>query len=142
MRYNNIIVAVDLSDESEQLIQQADEINRQYFQAEMAIIHVSDQHVTGYAAGMGSGHIANEMQLRQEIFPQLRQICERSGIPGSQIHILIGEVAEKLQEYVAEKACDLIIIAGHKGKHGLRALLSTDSDVLHRSDCDVLTLKL
>lgn len=37
----------------------------------LQLLYVGEHHVTGFGATIAHGHIANDMQIRQEIFPEI-----------------------------------------------------------------------
>jgi nucleotide-binding universal stress UspA family protein len=139
--YNEIVVAVDVDENTDLIVGAASELNEHYFRAEVSIVHVCEPHVTGYGELMGKNHLANEMQIRQSLFPQLRLVAKKYGIPGNRIHILFGKVAESLFYFTEERNSNLIIIGPHD-KHGLSDIFADYELAMTRnSRCDVLSVK-
>jgi|TARA_B110000116_G_C16761107_1_gene548467 universal stress protein A len=139
--YKSILIAVDLSDESEQVIKQSLQLYPN-LQSKVHLIHTAEQPVTGYGELIGKNHCASENQIRQEIYPTLKQLSEKYGIPCKNLHIKFGSPADTIHEFAEQIEADLIVSGSH-GKHGIQLLLgSTANSIIHGAQCDVLTVRL
>ena len=139
--YRHVVVALDLDDHPEELLKDACELNERYFKARLDIVHVCDPQVTGYGELMGRHHINNEMQVRQKLFPQLRELLAPFDVNPGSVHVLFGKVADSILQFTLEYECDLLILGGH-GRSGWWGILgATDTELYKKSQCDVLALK-
>ena len=143
--YQKILVAVDLSSESElvlekaQLIADADaEIHVVYVQEPMDNVYVGI--VPQSAAFSGLGDL--ESQLGEELKQKLAALGEKFNLAPDHLHILNGSPANEIHRFADESGTQLIVIGTH-GQKGLQLLLgSTANAVLHGAGCDVLSVKI
>lgn len=139
--YQHVVVALDLDDHPEELLKDACGLNELYFKARLDIVHVCDPQVTGYGELMASHHINNEMQVRQKLFPQIRDLLVPLDLSPNSVHVLFGKVADCILQFTIEHSSDLLILGGH-GRHGWWDILgATDTALFKKSQCDVLTFK-
>jgi universal stress protein A len=143
--YRKILVAVDLSSESEvvlnkaQLIADADaEIHLVYVQEPMDNVYVGI--VPQSAAFSGLGDL--ESQLGDELKQKLAALGEKFGLAPEYLHILHGSPANEIHRFAKETGSQLIVIGTH-GQKGFQLLLgSTANAVLHGAGCDVLSVRI
>ncbi len=139
--YRNILVAVDLNEETNVVVYKASEMASQY-DAQLSIVHVVEP--LGYAYG---GDIPIDMtevqsQLKGHAATQLQKIGSQFSIPEENQYVVIGRPEAEIHRMVEESGYDLVVVGSH-GKHGLQLLFgSTSSGVLHGSNCDVLAVRL
>ena len=130
--YKKILIAVDISGETEQVLESATDIAEQN-NAEIIVLHVAETPVSPYSQWSDYIVPISEMQLQEALFSQLSELVENAGLSKSLIHIV--EQAEKNE-------VDLIVMGTH-GRHGLKRLLgSTANGVLHHTNCDVLAVRI
>ena len=143
--YQKILVAVDLSSESEvvlrkaQLIADTDaDIHLVYVQEPMDNVYVGI--VPQSAAFSGLGDL--ESQLGEELKQKLTNLGEKFKLPSDKLHILNGSPAHEIHRFAREMNTELIVIGTH-GQKGLQLLLgSTANAVLHGAVCDVLSVRI
>ena len=143
--YQKILVAVDLSSESEVVLQKAQliagpnaEIHLVYVQEPMDNVYVGI--VPQSAAFSGLGDL--EAQLGEELKQKLTALGENLGVPAGNLHILNGSPAHEIHRFANENDVQLIVIGTH-GQKGLQLLLgSTANAVLHGAGCDVLSVRI
>jgi len=131
--YQKILVAVDLSSESEAVLSKAQLIagddavlHLVYVQEPMDNVYVGI--VPQSAAFSGLGDL--EAQLGEELKQKLMALGENFGVPTGQLHILNGSPAHEIH-------------IGTHGQKGLQLLLgSTANAVLHGAGCDVLSIRI
>ena len=108
---------------------------RHYVGANTAVylLNVAAHHVTGFGEGTARGHIANDMQTKQEVFPQLKALCEQFGIPLNHIHIELGEPLAVIERCVRELGIELLVVApaASGGQSKLAPLLDSCPCDLH-----------
>ena len=143
--YQKILVAVDLSSESEMVLKQAQliadpdaEIQLVYVQEPMDNVYVGI--VPQSAAFSGLGDL--ETQLGEELKQKLLVLGEKFSLPSDNLHILNGSPAHEVHRFARENDTQLIVIGTH-GQKGLQLLLgSTANAVLHGAVCDVLSVRI
>ncbi len=143
--YQNILVAVDLSSESDLVLKKAQLVaddnavlHLVYVQEPMDSVYVGI--VPQSAAFSGLGDL--EAQLGEELKHKLAALGEKFGIPVSHLHILSGSPAHEIHRFAREHDIELVVIGTH-GQKGLKLLLgSTANAVLHGAGCDVLSVRI
>ena len=143
--YQKIMVAVDLSSESEAVLQKAEliagpnaEIHLVYVQEPMDNVYVGI--VPQSAAFSGLGDL--EAQLGEELKQKLSVLGEKFNVPTECLHILHGSPAHEVHRFAKDNDVQLIVIGTH-GQKGLQLLLgSTANAVLHGAGCDVLAVRV
>ncbi len=132
--YHKILVAVDLSEDSTSLLQQAialaDTDNMQ-----LRIVHVCESHaLTPYYAA----EIADEQRKRATL--ALKELLDDTALPGRvESHVLVGVPDDQITASAEDFAADLIVM-GSTGisRMGHMLLGSTTDRVLRRAPCAVL----
>ena len=110
-------------------------LTRHYVDESTAVylLYVAAHHVTGFGEGTARGHIANDMQTKQEVFPQLKVLCEQFGVPLNHIYIELGEPLAVIERCVREQGIELLVIApgASGGQSKLAPLLDSCPCDLH-----------
>ncbi len=143
--YQKILVAVDLSSESDVVLKKAQliagddaDLHLVYVQEPMDNIYVGIVPQSAAFSGLGG----LEAQLRDELKKKLAALGEKFGVPSDHLHILNGSPAHEIHRFAKENDIQLIVIGTH-GQKGLQLLLgSTANSVLHGAVCDVLSVRI
>ena len=143
--YQKILVALDLSNESDAVLKKAHliagsnaDIHVVYVQEPMDNIYVGI--VPQSAAFSGLGDL--EAQLGEELKQKLAALGDRFNVAADHLHILNGSPASEIHRFANENEIQLIVIGTH-GRKGLQLLLgSTANAVLHGAGCDVLSVRV
>jgi len=139
--YKKILIAVDISGETEQVLESATDIAEQN-NAEIIVLHVAETPVSPYSQWSDYIVPISEMQLQEALFSQLSELVENAGLSKSLIHIVFGRPIDIIVEQAEKNEVDLIVMGTH-GRHGLKRLLgSTANGVLHHTNCDVLAVRI
>lgn len=108
--------------------------------AAINILYVGARHVTGFGGVTAHNHIANDMQVRQELYPVLKDLCDAQGLPHSNIHICLGEAPQIIERFVVEHQVELLAVGdGASAAHSspsLKALL----ELLASCGCDLYVM--
>ena len=143
--YQNMLVAVDLSSESDIVLKKAQliagsntEIHLVYVQEPMDNVYVGIVPQSASFSSLGD----LEAQLGEELKQKLTSLGAKYGIPTGNLHILNGSPAHEIHRFATTENIQLIIIGTH-GQKGLQLLLgSTANAVLHGAGCDVLAVRI
>jgi universal stress protein A len=143
--YQNILVAVDLSSESDWVLQKAKLIAG--MDADLHVVYVQEPMDNVYvgivpqsAAFSGLGDL--EAQLSEELKEKLAALGEKFNVAADHLHILHGSPAHEIHRFAKDNSSQLIVIGTH-GQKGLQLLLgSTANSVLHGACCDVLSVRI
>ena len=138
---NTIVVAIDLSDEADQVLERASSLSLAQ-DATLHVVHVVEPISFAYGGDMPMDYSGVQEDLRKQAEQRLAEIASRHSIPDNQRHLLIGRPATEIHALADEVNADLIVVGSH-GRHGLSLLLgSTANAVLHGADRDVLAVRV
>jgi universal stress protein A len=145
MSYQHILVALDLSEESTQVLRKAQQLG-QSNSAKVSAVSVVKPLTQVYGgldmAPISSGAISFEEEAVKQAQGQLNELAADFGINQEDAHVVLGAPAHEIRHCAHELGADLIVIGTH-GRHGLGLLLgSTANGVLHGVDCDVLAVRV
>ena len=124
--YEKILAAVDLGDESFQVMEEANRVAL-HCSAELAVCNVT--------------HTPHEVVM-DEAAERLGHLADSYGIADDNVFEVAGNVAHRVHVLAAKIGADLIVVGTH-GKHGLQLLTgSTANAMLHGARCDVLAVRV
>jgi universal stress protein A len=144
MAYSNILVAVDLSSESPQILERALELSpdNSQFKHHLYLVHVLEPLALAYGADSSINLHELQQQLESQALIKFTALAKKYSIPLAACHILLGSAAGQIHDFAARKRVDLIVVGSH-GRSGLALLLgSTANAVLHGANCDVLAVRV
>tara|TARA_R110001592_G_scaffold242994_1_gene503666 strand:- start:444 stop:881 length:438 start_codon:yes stop_codon:yes gene_type:complete len=138
--YQNILVAIDLSNESIKVINRAKKLAGGD-SLKLQLVHVVEPIAAAYPI---DAYAINVSQMQEESMQiakdRLADIGKECAIDSAHQHILVGSAATEIRSKAQELNADLIVIGSH-GRSGWKLLLgSTANKVLHGSECDILTV--
>ncbi|MBQ0797821.1 MAG: universal stress protein [Porticoccaceae bacterium] len=143
--YQHILVGLDLSPESQQVI---DKVKALFAGQDTRITLIHIQEPLSFAYGGDIPMDLGDVQLKME-----EQASERlkavvadltASLPTNAIdyHVLIGQPAHEMHRFARENDVDLAVVGSH-GRHGLALVFgSTANGVLHGACCDVLAVRI
>jgi len=142
--YKKVLVAIDLTDESEMVIDKASQMVRA--DGEILALHVLepiDSVYTGEAFGATAMQINGiQEDLVTQAKLRLAGFSAKHQIPTENQKLLLGRPAKEIRDYATAQRAEVIVIGTH-GKHGFELLLgSTANGVLHGAPCDVLAVRI
>lgn len=137
--YNHILVGLDLTDETPQVLAKAVHIARSC-NAQLSIAHVLEPITFAYGGDMPLDISEVQAQQVERAEHELQQLLKNIDYPVAQEHVLVGQPANELHYLAEQQEADLIIVGSH-GRKGFALLLgSTPNSVLHGATCDVLAV--
>ena len=141
--YTHILVAVDFSSASDQVLAKARDI-AQRNNAKLSLLHVVEYMPP---ADYGTDPVIsnwdiNTDELLERSEQSLEKISKQHKLENAELSVQLGTPKHEISQYVKDNQCDLIVIGSH-GRHGIGLLLgSTANAVLHAMPCDILAVKL
>lgn len=124
--YGKVLAAVDLSDESFQVMEEANRVAL-HCGADLAVCNVSPSSYDP---------VLNEAAER------LGHLADSYGVDDDDVFELAGHIGPRVHDLARDIGADLVVVGTH-GKHGLQLLTgSTANAVLHGSLCDVLAARV
>ena len=145
MTLRKFLVAVDLTDEADQVLTAASQLAVER-QAELSVVTVVPPMLAAYGnVGFGSFNSSTfdlEAEARKQARLNLVELAGQYGVESTNCTTLLGSPALEIRRLAAEMEAEMIIIGTHS-RHGLGLLLgSTATGVLHGATCDVLAVKI
>jgi universal stress protein A len=145
MTYKNILVALDTTDEAEDVITVAREIaeqNNSRVSAITVIRPMADFYADLYSTLEDRADTGIELQAVERATVWLSDLAKRYDIDVDTANVIIGTPAAEIRQLAEKIGADLIVLGAH-GRHGLGLMLgSTANAVLHGAPCDVLAVKV
>lgn len=139
--YSHLLAAIELNDGGELVLKRARDLAK-FFGARLSVIHAVEYLPLDAGESMIAAPIDLTEQMQQQAREQLRNLCQRIGLPEDAAIVAPGAVVAEILRLSAELQADLIVI-GHEQRRGLSALFShTDESIVHRAPCDVMVLKI
>ena len=143
MTYRKILVAVDTTDEADDILTAAKDVLNDENGA-ISIVCVI-KPLTGFYVDMYSvlGDTPDvESQAVDRTTNWLSDLASRHGVNADEVNVIIGTPAVEIRKMAEHMGADLIVIGTH-GQHGLGLMLgSTANSVLHGVQCNVLAVRV
>ena len=145
MTYKTILVAVDTTDEAEDVFEVAREIAKEQgakISAVTVVRPMASFYIDLYSTLEASPDAGIETLATERTTAWLMDLAKRYGIDAAAVTVVVGTPAVEVRQLAEKIGADLIVLGTH-GRHGLGLMLgSTASAVLHGAPCDVLAVKV
>ncbi|HFE39324.1 MAG TPA: universal stress protein [Gammaproteobacteria bacterium] len=140
--YQNILVAVDVSNEAETVLARAIEMANK-FDAQISLTHIIEPVLSETDYGLTpTFNFDVEQNLAERAKDFLDKLAKKLHLDPVKSIVTIGNIKHEIHQLCKKENIDLVIIGTH-GRHGFSLLLgSTANAVLHGTECDVLTVKV
>ena len=139
--YKKILVLLDLTDSSEQIVAAARDVAA-HSNAAMVLLHVVE-FVPAEPMGetlMPTVQIEEDLEQRAKV--KLDELSARLKLTRVTARVEAGNKKTEILRVAKEEAADLIVL-GSRVRHGLGILVNfTEDTVLHAAHCDVLAVRL
>ncbi len=141
MSYRHILLAVDLTDESKQVIEKAISLAREG-KSKLSLIHVIEPLSFAYGGDVPMDLSTIQDQLDEHANQRLSALANQLEISPHKLFVVSGHTESEIHRIAEQEGVDLIVVGSH-GRHGLALLLgSTANGVLHGAVCDVLAVRV
>lgn len=140
-QYQNILVAVDLTEESLPVIERARALAAANG-ASLDLVHVIEPLSLAYGGDIPMDISSVQDQIHEQAKRHLGEFAATHNVPDAQQHLIFGRPDSEIQRLAIELKSDIIVVGSH-GRHGFALLLgSTANGVLHGATCDVLAVRV
>jgi len=142
MKYTNILLATDLSAQSEYVAKRACDM-AEGSNATLSVVYVMEHSPVAYGGEYSIPIDANlEETLEKQAHDSVAKLGEKFAIAASHQHLASGSVKLAVIDTAEEIGADLIVVGTH-GHHGLDVLLGSRANaILHNAKCDVLVVRV
>ena len=139
--YRQLLVAIDLSDQSRAIAARSAELARQW-QARVRLLHV----IEFVPVEPMSDALVPVVQIDDRVIARAREqilaLAATLGLPADSCRVATGNVKGEILRQARESGADLIVL-GCRERHGLSILINlTEDTVLHGAPCDVLAMRV
>lgn len=139
--YKNILLVVDLSDDSQIIGERAKAIAACY-QSQITLLHVVEYVPVEPMGEALLPTVQIEGELVERAKARLAELAQRLSLPNSRQLVETGGIKAEIIRAAQRLRSDLIVL-GSRERHGLAILLNfTEDTILHAAPCDVLAVRL
>ncbi|MFK7912449.1 MAG: universal stress protein [Pseudomonadales bacterium] len=145
MPYRSILVAIDTSDEAEEVlagVSKVAPVDGATIDCLTVVRPIAGAYGGLDMAPLSQGTISFEQQALDNAGDRSKRMAAAHGIGPDRVHVKLGAPAREIRELASVLNADLIVVGSH-ARHGLGLLLgSTANAVLHGVPCDVLVVRI
>ncbi|MGF1684007.1 universal stress protein [Photobacterium minamisatsumaniensis] len=139
MKYKHILVALELSEESNVLIDRAVFLAK-LLDADLSFIHIDGTHGEIYPELVDIKADANNRPLNERSMIQLNGFLEHSDYPVKHFLVGTGDLSDKLSDTIPEYGVELLICGHH---HDFWSkIISYSKHLIHKSTVDILVVPI
>lgn len=139
--YTHILAGVDLSDESQQVLERAQAM-ASASGAKLSVVHIVEPLTFAYGGDIPVDLSEIQEQLHKQATEQLSTLTQPFEVNEQDRHVLVGQPITEIHDLAENLEVDLIVVGSH-GRKGLALLLgSTANGVLHGAKTDVLAVRV
>ncbi len=140
--YKHILVALDLSNEAQQVAERGQDLAANYG-ARLSLIHVVEPMIVDNSYDLMTSlpaELDDTLLVRARTF--LEKITKQMNLGEVDQIVTLGSTRSEIFRIAQEQGVDLIVIGTH-GRHGVGLLLgSTATAILHGTPCDVHAVRI
>jgi len=139
--YKKILVCLDLTTDSEQVVERGLALARQSG-AELTLLHVVEYVPVEPMGEALLPAVQIEGELVERARTRMAEIATRFGLGAADRLVETGNIKGEVVRLAQERGVDLIVL-GSRERHGVSILFNfTEDTVLHAAPCDVLAVRL
>lgn len=138
--YQHILIGIDLSEESLDVLNKAKHIADAT--SKISIVHVVEPLAFAYGGDIPIDLTEIQTQLEQQAQQKMDDLMQQSQLQNCQQHIIVGQPTTEIHALAESLEADIVVVGSH-GRKGLALLLgSTANGVIHGAKCDVLAVRI
>jgi universal stress protein A len=138
--YKKILLAVDVTDGSEQIAERARDIAARYG-AEVILLHVVEYVPVEPMGEALLPAVQIESELIERATLRIAELAQKMGLEKAERIVQAGNIKAELVRIATDRGVDLIVL-GSRERHGLSIMFNqTEDTILHAAPCDVLAVR-
>jgi len=138
--YRHILVGLDLSEESKQVLDRVKTLSDS--DTQVTLLHVQEPLSFAYGGDIPLDLSEVQSQIEAQAEKRIAEYAEILKGGNVKTRILLGQTTHEMHRYAEDNGVDLIVVGSH-GRHGLALLAgSTANGVVHGAGCDVLAVRI
>ncbi|KKA44850.1 MULTISPECIES: universal stress protein [unclassified Salinivibrio] len=139
MSYKHILVAVDLSDDSERLLKKADAL-ASALDAQLSLVHIDVNYAELYTGLIDINLVESRNRVIEEAQQKLNQLASDAQSPVTHTLVSSGDLAEEITESIQNMGIDLVVVGHHQDFWS--SLLSSTKQLLNKTPVDLLMVPI
>jgi len=139
--YTNILLCLDLTDDSEKIAERARDLASRYG-ARLMLLHVVEYVPVEPMGEALLPAVQIEGELVGRANTRIAELAGKLGLAAAEQLVLTGNIKNEVVRVARERGIDLIVL-GSRERHGMSIMFNfTEDTVLHAAPCDVLAVRL
>jgi universal stress protein A len=139
--YRKILVAVDLTEQSDQVVARGLALAR-LMKADISLLHVVEYVPVEPMGEALLPAVDIEDELVQGARKRLEALATKHGIADVERQVECGNIKSEIVRIADDSGADLIVL-GSRERHGLAVMINLAEDaILHAASCDVLAVRV
>lgn len=140
--YKHILVAVDLTEEADEVLRKAKAIAEANDNARLTLIHVVEPLSVAYTSDIPLDLTSFHDEITQQSRERINRLADKINIERGDQHVVYGRPEREVHRIAEKYGIELIVVGSH-GRHGFALILgSTSTSILHGAHCDVLAVRV
>lgn len=139
MGYKHILVAVDLSADSEVLVQKGAALAAP-LGAKLSLIHIDVNYAQLYTGLIDINMVDVRHRMAEEAQAQLNVLAKQSGVSVTHTFVGSGDLADEITDSISNFGIDLVICGHHQDFWS--TLISSAKQLINRTPVDMLMVPL
>jgi universal stress protein A len=138
--YKKILLAVDVTEGSEQIAERARDVAERYG-AEVILLHVVEYVPVEPMGEALLPAVQIEGELIERATRRIAELAQKTGLGKAERIVQAGNIKAELVRIATDRGVDLIVL-GSRERHGLSIMFNqTEDTILHAAPCDVLAVR-
>jgi universal stress protein A len=138
--YKKILLAVDVTEGSEQIAERARDVAERYG-AEVILLHVVEYVPVEPMGEALLPAVQIEGELIERATRRIAELAQKTGLEKAERIVQAGNIKAELVRIATDRGVDLIVL-GSRERHGLSIMFNqTEDTILHAAPCDVLAVR-
>jgi len=138
--YKKILLAVDVTEGSEQIAERARDVAERYG-AEVILLHVVEYVPVEPMGEALLPAVQIEGELIERATRRIAELAQKTGLDKAERIVQAGNIKAELVRIATDRGVDLIVL-GSRERHGLSIMFNqTEDTILHAAPCDVLAVR-